>query len=68
MFSIPEIVGFMVNFCVTLPVTIGIFSLFVYQVGIVKDNLTSIEEYTSKRYKRLAKRRGIEVRSSFSRV
>jgi len=60
MFSIPEIVGFMINFCITLPVTIGIISLFVYQLSITMYNMTSIEEYTEKRFRRLAKRRGIE--------
>jgi hypothetical protein len=60
MFNVPEIVGFMVNFCVTLPVTIGIMSLLFYQISITIYNTTSIEEYSEKRFRRLAKRRGIE--------
>lgn len=60
MFSIPEVVGFMINYCITLPVTIGIMSLFFYQVSITMYNMTSIEEYTEKRFRRLARRRGIE--------
>jgi hypothetical protein len=63
MFTIPEVVGFMINFCITMPVTIGIISLLVYQSSLTLGNLTSIEEHTEKRFRRLARRRGMEVLS-----
>jgi len=65
MFSIPEIVVIMINYAMTLPVTIGIVSLFVYQFGLILNNVTSIEEYTVSRFKRLAQRRGMEVSLPF---
>jgi len=58
--TVPEIVLFVLNFAVTLPVTIGIISLLVYQVGLITGNRTSIEEWNEKKYRRVAKRRGMK--------
>eukprot|EP00028_Trichosphaerium_sp_Am-I-7-wt_P012319 CAMPEP_0168530404 /NCGR_PEP_ID=MMETSP0405-20121227/14639_1 /TAXON_ID=498012 /ORGANISM="Trichosphaerium sp, Strain Am-I-7 wt" /LENGTH=134 /DNA_ID=CAMNT_0008554623 /DNA_START=528 /DNA_END=929 /DNA_ORIENTATION=+ len=53
-----DLVIFIMNFVLVLPVTIAIASLFIYQVSTCLRNLTSIETYLSKRHKRAAKRKG----------
>jgi len=57
--NIPEAVFMMVQFVVTLPVTIGIASLFVYQIGCLKNNVTSIETFSYKRYTKIAKQNNV---------
>eukprot|EP01130_Rhizamoeba_saxonica_P006583 TRINITY_DN261_c0_g3_i1.p1 TRINITY_DN261_c0_g3~~TRINITY_DN261_c0_g3_i1.p1 ORF type:complete len:321 (+),score=35.63 TRINITY_DN261_c0_g3_i1:94-1056(+) len=44
----------------TLPVTLGIISLLFYQLSCMKENLTSIETYIKKQYKRGAKKAGLK--------
>ena len=53
-----DLIMFILNFVLTLPVTIAIMSLFFYQLSIATKNLTSIETYLRKRFYRAAKRRG----------
>lgn len=47
------------HFILTLPVTIGIVSLFVYQINIARHGTTSIETLVYKRYRNTAKRFGM---------
>jgi len=45
---------------ITLPMTIGIASLFVHQVGCIWKNLTTIETFLDVRYKGYAKKSGMK--------
>lgn len=54
-FSIVEIVLLIMQLVLTLPVTIGIASLFFYQLSCIRSNLTSIETFTYKRFKKGAR-------------
>jgi len=54
-FTIPELILFIMQLILTLPVTIGIISLLVYQLGCLFSNCTNIETFALKRYKRGAK-------------
>eukprot|EP01128_Nolandella_sp_AFSM9_P001005 TRINITY_DN11120_c0_g1_i1.p1 TRINITY_DN11120_c0_g1~~TRINITY_DN11120_c0_g1_i1.p1 ORF type:complete len:341 (+),score=33.77 TRINITY_DN11120_c0_g1_i1:56-1078(+) len=65
LFTLQEIILVVLNMALTLPVTIGIVSLFVFQVSIVLENMTSYEEVTYKRYKRIAKRTRVQDWSWF---
>jgi len=58
-FSIPEVVLFLIQLVLTLPVTIGIISLFCYQISCLISNITNIETFVLKRYKRGAQKNGI---------
>eukprot|EP01121_Diplochlamys_sp_Union-15-3_P005148 TRINITY_DN1549_c0_g3_i2.p1 TRINITY_DN1549_c0_g3~~TRINITY_DN1549_c0_g3_i2.p1 ORF type:complete len:116 (-),score=9.46 TRINITY_DN1549_c0_g3_i2:82-429(-) len=49
---------FVFNYVVILPVTIAIFSLLVYQLTLLRQNLTSIETYTNKRLRMEARAQG----------
>jgi palmitoyltransferase len=54
-FTIPEVILFIIQLILTLPVTIGIISLFCYQVSCLFSNCTNVETFALKRYKRGAK-------------
>jgi len=54
-FTIPEIILLIMQLVLTLPVTIGIISLLVYQISCLIANCTNIETFALKRYKRGAK-------------
>eukprot|EP01121_Diplochlamys_sp_Union-15-3_P000152 TRINITY_DN1013_c0_g1_i1.p1 TRINITY_DN1013_c0_g1~~TRINITY_DN1013_c0_g1_i1.p1 ORF type:complete len:344 (+),score=19.66 TRINITY_DN1013_c0_g1_i1:36-1034(+) len=53
-----ELIFFILNFILTLPITLAILSLFIYQVSLIRENLTSIEVFHKRRYKREASRAG----------
>jgi len=57
-FTPVELVLFIVNFILTLPMTLAILSLFVYQLTLVRANLTSVETFHKRRLKRVAMRAG----------
>jgi len=61
-FTIPEVVLFLIQLVLTLPVTIGIISLFCYQISCLVSNTTNIETFVLKRYKRGAKKYGINYK------
>uniref|UniRef100_A0A6B2LBQ5 Palmitoyltransferase n=1 Tax=Arcella intermedia TaxID=1963864 RepID=A0A6B2LBQ5_9EUKA len=61
-FTLPEVIGLMIQLFLTLPVTIGIFSLFCYQISCLAGNVTSIETYSQKKYKKGAKKRNLEFK------
>jgi len=54
-FTIPEVILLIIQLVLTLPVTIGIFSLLVYQISCLISNTTNVETFALKRYKRGAK-------------
>lgn len=55
-----------VNLALTFPVTIGIVSLFVFQCSILVENMTSYEESSYNRYKKISKNTGlVRLRLSF---
>jgi len=54
-FTISEVILFIIQLVLTLPVTIGIISLFCYQVSCLISNCTNVETFALKRYKRGAK-------------
>jgi len=58
-FTIPEVVLLLIQLVLTLPVTIGIISLFCYQISCLTSNCTNVETFLYKRYKRGAKLHGI---------
>lgn len=58
-FSTTEIVLLISNTFITLPVTIAIISLLVYQLSCVFANQTSIEDYISGRQNKVASKAGI---------
>eukprot|EP01120_Amphizonella_sp_Union-15-10_P008387 TRINITY_DN3004_c0_g1_i1.p1 TRINITY_DN3004_c0_g1~~TRINITY_DN3004_c0_g1_i1.p1 ORF type:complete len:222 (+),score=16.24 TRINITY_DN3004_c0_g1_i1:71-667(+) len=57
-FGSVEFLMFFGNFILTLPITLAILSLFIYQVMLVKDNLTSIETFHKQRFIRHSKSLG----------
>jgi hypothetical protein len=58
-FEVADIILMFLNFFLTLPVTIAIFSLFVYQISCVIENQTSVEDYICRRARKVARRQGI---------
>lgn len=60
--SVVEGIVLMVQMVLTLPVTIGIFSLFCFQMSCLYSNMTSIENYTFHNYKKGLKNSGIKFR------
>lgn len=54
-----DVVLMMLNFFLTLPVTIAIISLWVYQISCVIENMTSIEDFTASRAKKVARTLGV---------
>jgi len=59
LFTMTEIVLFILQLILTLPVTISIISLMFYQLSCIMSGMTSIETFADKRYGREARRRGI---------
>lgn len=60
-FSMTEVVLLIANTFITLPVTIAIISLLVYQISCVLANQTSIEDYISSRQQKAARKAGVRV-------
>jgi hypothetical protein len=58
--SVPEVVLLILNTFITMPVTIAIISLLVYQLSCVLQNQTSIEDYISGRQNKAARAAGVK--------
>lgn len=58
-FSTHEVVFLIMNTFITMPVTIAIISLFVYQISCLFANQTSIEDYISGRQHKAASKAGV---------
>jgi hypothetical protein len=48
---------FALNFLITLPVDVGVFSLWIYQLSLLFGNLTTIETYHERKHKQIMKQR-----------
>jgi len=60
--SITEGILFILQMVLTLPVTIGIVSLFSFQMSCLHSNMTSIESYAYRNYRKGLKTAGIRFR------
>jgi len=58
---VSDFVLLLIHFVLTLPVTLGIASLLVYQLNNLRRNLTSIETYIERHYKYAARRAGMKT-------
>jgi maltodextrin utilization protein YvdJ len=58
-FEVADIILIFLNFFLSLPVTIAIISLYVYQLSCVVENQTSVEDYICRRARKIARRQGI---------
>eukprot|EP01090_Pellita_catalonica_P001265 TRINITY_DN10967_c0_g2_i1.p1 TRINITY_DN10967_c0_g2~~TRINITY_DN10967_c0_g2_i1.p1 ORF type:complete len:203 (+),score=9.51 TRINITY_DN10967_c0_g2_i1:253-861(+) len=57
-----QVVVVIVNLIIIVPLALSLYCLLLYQIDMVCSNMTSIEEYEDRYYKRQAKRKGTKYK------